>query len=140
MVSAMATTPGNVRAAENGRHAALDAIPLECVTSRLVDMPEKRLMLAVLLDAIIQLRRPGSTGAIEATEWIRDEACESPFSFPVVCEALGLDATYLTRGVFAWARNAGAVAPSRSGRLRRPQVRALKVSARRRSERSFATM
>ena len=50
-------------------------------------MPEKRLMLAVLLDAIIQLRRPGSTGAIEAAEWIRGgEATDSPFSFPVVCE------------------------------------------------------
>src|SRR5437764_14781876 len=47
-----------------------DALPI--FTSRLVDMPEKRLMLAVLLDAIIQLRRPGSTGALEAAEWIRD--------------------------------------------------------------------
>jgi len=59
---------------------------------------------------------------------------------PKIAEALGLDATYLTRGVFAWARNANAVAPSRSGRLRRPQVRALKLSARRRSEPSFAAM
>lgn len=97
-------------------------------------------MLAVLLDAIVQLRRPGSTGAIEAVEWIRGEAPDTPFSFPVVCEALGLDATYLTRGVFAWARNAHAAASPRGGRLRRPQVRALKLSARRRSERSFAAM
>src|SRR5262245_51893528 len=102
----MANAPGNIRAIESGRRAALDAIPVECVTSRLVDMPEKRLMLAVLLDAIIQLRRPGSTGAIEAADWIRGAASDSPFSFPAVCEALGLDATYLTRGVFAWARNA----------------------------------
>jgi hypothetical protein len=133
-------SPGNVRATESGRRAALDAIPLECVTSRLVDMPEKRLMLAVLLDAIIQLRRPGSTGAIEAAEWIRGAAPDSPFSFPAVCEALGLDCGYLTRGVFAWARNAPATAPSRTGRLRRPQVRALRLSARRRSDRSLAAV
>jgi hypothetical protein len=136
----MIKSPGNVRAIDNGRRTALDAIPLECVTSRLVDMPEKRLMLAVLLDAIIQLRRPGSTGAVEAVEWIRGEAPDAPFSFPVVCEALGLDAAYLTRGVFAWARNAPAAAPLRGARLRRPQVRALKLSARRRSERAVAAM
>ena len=131
---------GSVRAIDSGRRAALDAIPLECVTSRLVDMPEKRLMLAVLLDAIIQLRRPGSTGAAEAAEWIRDGGSESPFSFAAVCEALGLEATYLTRGVFAWARNAQTAPPPRGGRLRRPQVRALKLSARRRSDRALAAM
>jgi len=136
----MTNSPGTVRAIDNGRRTALDAIPLECVTSHLVDMPEKRLMLAVLLDAIIQLRRPGSTGALEAAEWIRGEASDSPFSFPVVCEALGLDAAYLTRGVFAWARNAQTAAPLRGARLRRPQVRALKLSARRRSERAIAAM
>lgn len=127
----MPTPSRDLRTIESGRRAALDGFPFEGVTSRLVDMPEKRLMLAVLLDAIIQLRRPGSTGAAEAATWFREGGTDSPFSFASVCEALGLDAAYLTRGVFAWARAGRDGVPS-VGRLRRPQARALRVSVRRR--------
>jgi len=112
----------------SGSRPALD-LPLEQM-SRLADMPEKRLMLAVLLDAIVQLRRPGSTGAAEAAAWITGAGHDEPFSFRALCEALGLDPVYLTRGVYAWARGAAPVGGS--SRLRRSQGRALHLAARRR--------
>ncbi len=95
-----------------------------------LDMPEKRLMLAVLLDAILQLRRLGA-GAAEAAAWFRGAGAGSPFSFASVCDSLGLDAGYLIRGVSAWARG-DRESPPTLGRLRRPQARALRVSIRRR--------
>lgn len=64
-------------------------------------------MFAVLLDAVIQLQRRNSSGATEAEIWIRgEEDGETPFSFPGVCEALGLDASYLARGLLAWRSSA----------------------------------
>jgi hypothetical protein len=126
--------------AGSGRAASGD-ISLEHVAARLADMPEKRLMLAVLMDAIVQLRRHGSAGAIEAAAWIRGDGTEgaSAFSFTAVCEALGLDPSYLARGVFRWADE---VEPRddamTAARLRRPQPRALRMSARTRRERSVA--
>ena len=43
-------------------------------------------MFAVLLDAVIQLRRRNSPGATEAEIWIRgEEGNDSPFSFDGVC-------------------------------------------------------
>jgi hypothetical protein len=113
--------------------------PVDRVASRFADMPEKRLMLAVLLDAIIQLRRPGSTGAIEAAAWFVG-ASDEPFAFRAVCDALGLDPAYLSRGVFAWARRQAAAEPWCATPLRRPQTRALHVSARRRRQRSLAAV
>ncbi|HEY2389095.1 MAG TPA: hypothetical protein VGK30_19250 [Candidatus Binatia bacterium] len=107
--------------------------------SRLADMPEKRLMLAVLLDAIIQLRRPGSTGAIEAASWIAGERePDQPFSFRALCEALGLDPAYLTRGVYAWARRESPNGGTRM--LRRSQGRALRLSARGRNASAVAAL
>jgi hypothetical protein len=116
-------------------------IPLQQVASRLADMPEKRLMLAVLLDAIVQLRRSGSTGAIEASRWIHGEgADDSAFSFRAVCDALGLDPGYLSRGVFSWAREPSQVVSMHATPLRRPQARALRMTARRRRVRSAAAV
>ncbi len=119
-----------------GAGGALDDLPLEHM-SRLADMPEKRLMLAVLLDAIIQLRRPGSTGAAEAAAWIAGESGpDEPFSYRALCEGLGIDPAYLTRGVYAWARRES---PRGSARiLRRSQGRSLRVSVRRRGARAIA--
>jgi len=67
------------------------------------DTPEKRLMFAVLLEAVIQLQRRNSISATEAEIWIRGEEGEdAPFSFRNVCEAIGLDPSYLARGLLAW--------------------------------------
>jgi hypothetical protein len=94
------------------------------LAARACDSPEKRLMFAVLLDAVIQLRRRNSPGATEAEIWIRgEEANESPFSFHGVCEALGLEPAYLARGLLSW-RMSGEVGT-------RVPVRQLRTSHRR---------
>ncbi len=92
---------------------------------RACDRPEKRLMFAVLLDAVIQLQRRNSAGATEAEIWIRGEAGdEGPFSFQNVCDALGLDAVYLARGLLTWRATHAAAArvPVRQLRTTHRQV------------------
>ena len=70
---------------------------------RVCDTPEKRLMFAVLLDAVVQLQRRHSPAATDAEIWIRGEEDrdDAPFSFRNVCEALALDPSYLARGLLA---------------------------------------
>jgi len=79
------------------------------LAARTSDTPERRLMFAVLLDAVINLQRRNSAAAAEAEWWIRSDGTEdSPFSFQNVCEALGIEATYLARGLLDWrARRCG---------------------------------
>ena len=89
------------------------------------EMPEKRLMAAVLLDALVQLQREGSTGATEVRAWMKRRTVGDLFSFESVCEALGINAGYLTRGLEACPR----IVPRRV-RLAR---RRLTVGGRRRS-------
>ena len=64
--------------------------------------PEKRLMLAILRDAVACLKK-GFTGSIlhcsrparETIEWIQHPGQEWVFSFEVICDALNLDAAAL---------------------------------------------
>jgi len=103
------------------------------LAGRACDSPEKRLMFAVLLDAVIQLRRRNSPGATEAEIWIRgEEANDSPFSFDGVCEALGLEPAYLARGLLSWRTSGeiGARVPVRQ--LRTSHRRVTPVARRRR--------
>ena len=94
------------------------------VASNPSDAPERRLMAAVLFDAVLQLARRGSKGAAEVRRWIHDgEGENTPFSFNAVCEALGLDAGYLARGLLAWD-------PSKLENVRVPTRRALAVPRR----------
>jgi len=66
------------------------------------DAPEKRLMLAVLLDAVVQLRNSGSASITEVESWIRDgDASDEPFSFTNVCAVLDIESSYLRRGLLA---------------------------------------
>lgn len=89
--------------------------------------PEKRLLLAVLLNAIGHLQRgPGHAAAREAAEWIRGElrGREAAFSFDDICEALDLDAGQLGRALLRPFENQGAtsvVVPRRQVRLERVQ-------------------
>lgn len=66
------------------------------------DSPEKRLIFAVLLDAIVQLQRGDASGAEAAERWIGGEIDDVPISFSDACEALGFDARSLARGLLAW--------------------------------------
>ena len=77
------------------------------VAARASETPERRLMFAVLLDALIQLQRRNSVGAAEAERWIRSEE-QWPFSFQNVCEALGIESSYLARGLLAWCESSQA--------------------------------
>jgi hypothetical protein len=95
------------------------------LASRVSDTPEKRLLFAVLLDAVINMQRRNSVGAAEAEQWVRGEdGDDSPFSFRNLCEALGIEASYLARGLLAWRSRA----PSRHGGL---PVRQFRISHRR---------
>ena len=69
---------------------------------RPTDIPEKRLMFAVLLDAVIHLQRRDSRGAAEVAQWIRDDGDDSVFAFQSICEALDIEPAMLARGLLAW--------------------------------------
>jgi hypothetical protein len=73
----------------------------DSLVARASDMPEKRLMVAVLLDALLQLRRRGSVAASEAASWIRgdDGTADLTFSFQNICDALAIDADYFAGGL-----------------------------------------
>lgn len=72
--------------------------------------PERRLMVAVLEDAVSCLSKNPRRGPRqqrrafeEAHSWVNAEDAESwIFSFANVCEALGLDPGYLRRGLNRW--------------------------------------
>ncbi len=71
--------------------------------------PEKRLMLAVLEDAVGTFQkyvtastRRGQRLFAEAEEWFAAETMEWPFAFENICEALGLDAGFVRNGLWRW--------------------------------------
>ena len=71
--------------------------------------PEKRLMLAVLEDAIncfqdnlFSQRRKNQRLFADAEEWIATPGVESVFSFDNVCETLGFSPEYLRQGLVRW--------------------------------------
>lgn len=71
--------------------------------------PEKRLMLAILKDAITSFQeylcardRRGKSLFREAEEWILDEDRDSVFSFDNVCEALGFEPGYIRKELLRW--------------------------------------
>ena len=71
--------------------------------------PEKKLMLAILEDAIACYQKyffardlKGKALFHEAHEWVEGPGGASVFSFDSVCEALGLNPDYLRRGLADW--------------------------------------
>src|SRR5262245_51080618 len=71
--------------------------------------PEKRLMLAVLEEAVSDYQRNLVTSGDEARrafrdaeEWFASEDTEWPFSFVNICSALGLEASYVRTGLTKW--------------------------------------
>ena len=96
----------------------------------LPDSPEKRLMFAVLLDAITQLRQRDSTRAQEAERWIRDNEDDGVFSFANLCAVLGFDADFLASGLLSKNSLMNGRAP-----LRHPRTSRLRVTPRRRGQR-----
>ena len=75
--------------------------------------PEKKLMLAILEDAIACYQKyffardiKGKGFFREAEEWVGGPEGASVFSFDSVCEALGLNPDYLRRGLADWKKAA----------------------------------
>ena len=67
--------------------------------------PERRLMAAILEDAVSCLSKEQRHGKYfaEALSWINaDDPEDWIFSFANVCETLGLDPSYLRRGLNRW--------------------------------------
>ena len=71
--------------------------------------PEKRLMLAVLEDAVacfqkhlIAQKGKGKTLFRQAEEWILEENSDWTFSFESICEALDIDPKCLRDGLLKW--------------------------------------
>jgi hypothetical protein len=75
--------------------------------------PEKKLMLAVLEDAIACFQKyvsardgKGKVLFQETEEWVLDENDDWLFSFANVCDTLGFEPDYLRRGLMQWKANA----------------------------------
>src|SRR5918995_3226282 len=75
--------------------------------------PEKKLMLAILEDAIACYQKyifareaKGQALFQEAEGWIEETGGATVFSFESVCETLGLNPDYLRRGMAAWKKAA----------------------------------
>ena len=71
--------------------------------------PEKRLMLAVLEEAIATFQRHVVAGTRrsqrlveEVEEWVDGQGSEWPFSFENVCAALDIEPEYLRNGMARW--------------------------------------
>jgi hypothetical protein len=71
--------------------------------------PEKRLMLAVLEDAVGTFQKYAiATGRrarrlfLEADEWFGSEDTSWPYAFLNICQALGLEPAYVRRGLRSW--------------------------------------
>ena len=72
-------------------------------------VPEKRLLLAVLEEAVVTFQRystdPGRRGRRlfrEADEWVCSDDLCWPCSFRNICDVLGLDPAYVRQGLRRW--------------------------------------
>jgi len=83
-------------------------LPIQFFTPRTIDLPEKRLMLAVLEDAVLTLRRHvGDRDARaqrlvrEVEQWMDARNRDWLFSFDNICAALNFNASAMRRGLRA---------------------------------------
>ena len=84
----------------------------ETLRRRTLLEPEKRLMLAMLEDAIDSIQKNVLASDVrrsrlfqDAEEWILDVNGDWVFSFENVCETLGLSPAYVRQGVLRWMKN-----------------------------------
>ena len=82
---------------------------LETFRRKLHLEPEKKLLLAVLEDAIACFQKylfakdgKGRVLFLEAEEWILDRDTDWLFSFASLCEMLGFEPSYLRDGLMRW--------------------------------------
>ena len=98
---------------------------LETFRRKLYLEPEKKLMLAILEDAIACFQKyafardsKGKALFSEAEQWIREGTAGGIFAFDSVCEVLGLNPSYLRQGLVTWKKSAlAARSPAKVYRL-----------------------
>ena len=83
---------------------------------------ERRLMLAVLQDAIRTLLLAKRTGVprkrlLREIEWLQSPDHSEPFAFESICDVLGLDSSYVRSRLLS-----GAFVPARGTRCRGPRT------------------
>lgn len=96
--------------------------------------PEKRLMLAVLEDAVACFQKcifardgRGKNLFWEAEEWISEQNNDWLFSFENICDVLGFNPQYVRHGLMRWKQNKLA---------ERPRARVYRLTPRRERRRS----
>ena len=79
------------------------------VSLPLPDTPERRLLAAVLEDAVRTYQRLSSARDFrgrrlfrEVEEWFASEHTDGPFAFVRICEVLGLDGAWIRAGLARW--------------------------------------
>jgi hypothetical protein len=94
----------------------------------LVNGPERRLMSAVLEDAIHSFQKSAAARTAmdkaifaEEEEWLFGADEDGAFSFESICDALGLDADYLRSGLRRWIEK-------KTGKQARPHLQAATVA------------
>src|ERR1044071_4851500 len=104
--------------------------------------PEKRLLLAVLEDALACYQKHFSSRGgrgmklfRETEEWIFREDSTRPFSFANICEVVGFDPQYIRQGLLKW-REMKIMELSKMTFENQPPVRNLKIPQPHRIERS----
>jgi hypothetical protein len=105
-------------------------LPSQYFGTAMVDaslQPEKRLMLAVLEDAVgtfqkyVNAReRNGQRLFSEVEEWFNSDDLQWPYSFVNVSQALGLDVSYMRRGLRRWRDRQRAVCDAAGNVVRFP--------------------
>ena len=87
--------------------------------------PERRLMVAVLADAIECFQKYATTGTrrgrklfTDTEQWIASRDSSWPYSFERICEVLNINANYLRIGLMQWRVAQSATGPRR--RIREP--------------------
>jgi len=113
----MTTRPAVDERRESGRSTWGELAPAAVLPAQLAPafrcdatrQPEKRLMLAVLEEAVAAYQKLSCATApyarrefLEAQSWIESDEMRWPFSFANICEALGLDGTAVRRGLRVW--------------------------------------
>lgn len=75
--------------------------------------PEKRLMLAVLAEAVFTFRRTAGAADVrrrrlftETARWFASSSTDETFAFATICDTLGLDAEYIRGGLKRWRHRA----------------------------------
>jgi hypothetical protein len=119
------------RARETGGGGGVDLEPATVLPAQLFGsgldaslVPEKRLLLAILEEAVVTFQRyateQGRRGRRlfrEAEEWMGSEELCWPCSFRNICDVLGLDPGYLRAGLQRWRHeqqaNPGSYTPHR---------------------------